>query len=106
MWFAILSTSFTFCMAAISMIKELDYRIVVATVDLSKYCIYMIIGVIFTYMVKSFFGKYFEEKNKMIKSQSPKDWSDENETVVYDDDIIEVDNEEENDEEDEMEEND
>lgn len=86
MWFAILSTSFTYALAAIAIIKGLNYKIIASLVDLSKYGIYMIIGVMFIYMIKAFLGKYAEEKNKIIKLQSPKDWSDDNDTVTYEED--------------------
>lgn len=86
MWFAILSTSFTYTLAAIAIVKGLNYKIIASLVDLSKYGIYMIIGVMFIYMIKAFLGKYAEEKNKLLKLQSPKEWSNDNEETLYDED--------------------
>ena len=91
MWFAILSTSFTSALATIAIIKSLDYKIIASLTDLSKYGIYMIIGVMFIYMIKAFLGKYAEEKNNLIKLQSPNEWTSENESIL-DDDINDYDN--------------
>ncbi len=85
MWFAILSTSFTYVLAAVAIVKGLSHKIIASLVDLSKYGIYMIIGVMFIYMIKAFLGKYAEEKNKLLKLQSPKEWAIDNEEASYDD---------------------